>query len=214
MVSVLKSVDLNGAYSDYPDAQLYELFRAGDAAALRILLDRHAGMLRRMARNIVGDEHEAEDVVQEVFLTLWNRQDAWSPGEAKFSTWIYRVGVNKAIDHRRRLRARPEAPDVLTRTLDAGQDDHGDGEQQSRLEDDQLSARLRASVAALPDNQKRALQLFYFEDQTVEQICFIMDATEQSVRAFLKRGRQALREQLRKGKKISPDDRHGVRAPH
>lgn len=211
MTYVLKVAETVDATSDLSDDRLYALFRLGNHFALRILIDRHAGMLRRMARNIVGDEHEAEDVVQDVFLTLWNRQDGWTPGEAKFSTWIYRVGVNKAIDHRRRLKARPEAPDVLVRSLDAAQDDFGDGEQQLRMEDSQLAARLRTAVARLPDNQKRALQLFYFEDQTIEQICVMMDSTEQSVRAFLKRGRQALREQVRREKKISPDDHHGLR---
>lgn len=201
--------------SGLPDESLYEMFRAGSSMALKALIDRHTGMLRRMARNIVGDEHEADDVVQDVFVAIWKRKDAWTPSEAKFSTWIYRVGINKAIDHRRRRKASPEAPDVVARAIDARQDIGQDqGAQLAGLQDQQLSARLRLAVARLPEAQKTALQLFYFEDQDVDQIATTMDASEQAVRSLLKRGRQALREQMRKEKKISPHDHHGTRTEY
>ncbi len=201
--------------SGLPDEDLYEMFKAGSSMALKALIERHTGMLRRMAKNIVGDEHEADDVVQDVFVTIWKRKDAWSPSEAKFSTWLYRVGINKAIDHRRRRKAAPEAADVVARAIDAQQAGGQDqGAQLAALEDQQLSAKLRLAVARLPENQKTALQLFYFEDQNIDQIASIMDASEQAVRSLLKRGRQALREHMRKEKKISPHDHHGTRTTY
>ena len=91
----------------------------GDQGALRQLMDRYAPMVLRLAMNVLSDRGEAEDVVQEVFITVWKCRESWVGGGAKFSTWLYRVSINKAIDKRRSRRSRPESSEYITAACDA-----------------------------------------------------------------------------------------------
>ena len=88
---------------DAPDEALLVAFANGDAASGRALLERLAPRLFGYATRVLGDRAEAEDVVQETMLRLWKQAPNWRQGEAKISTWAYRVTVNLCTD---RLRTR------------------------------------------------------------------------------------------------------------
>ena len=176
---------------DLSDEVLYARLRDGDDLCLRVLMDRHSRMAQVICRNIVGDPDEAIDVVQEVFFTLW-RRGGWTAEGAKFSTWLHRVVINRAIDHRRRRRDAPTEDTVLVVALEA-HDDHRAVSAERSLEQRQAGDRLRAAVERLPDAQAQAMRLHYFEDADVPEIMARMATTESSVRSLLKRGRMALR---------------------
>jgi RNA polymerase sigma-70 factor (ECF subfamily) len=189
------------------DEALFLASQGGDELAFRTLVERHAPLVRRLALNVVRDEHEAEDVAQEAFVSAWRNREAWRP-EARFTTWLYRIAMNKAIDRYRSRRAAPHAQEVIAQIIDREVSPGDTPEQEGRLERRQVSAVLTAALDALPASQRTALQLFYFEDMEVAKIATIMVASEQSVRALLKRGRQALKLRLRDPKTVCA---HGPR---
>ena len=84
-------------------ALLVRIFENNDERAYEILIDRYLQPLWRLASNILHDGSEAEDVIQDVFAMLWHRKLDWdSQGDAKFTSWIYRVVLNKCIDVKRK----------------------------------------------------------------------------------------------------------------
>ena len=105
--------------------------------------------------------------------------------------------MNKAIDRYRSRRAAPQSQEVIAQIIDREVSLSEAPEQHGGLERRQVSTTLMSALDALPATQRTALKLFYFEDMEVAKIAAAMHTTEQSVRALLKRGRQALKTRLR-----------------
>ena len=180
--------------------------------ALRVLIDRHARMVRRLAMNILSDRGDAEDVAQDVFVSVWNNREKWVQGEAKFSTWLHRVTINRAIDRRRR-QATPQPIEVITAVADALVCDD------RSIQDDSLERRedidaLKQEMQRLPKNQGRALQMFYLQERDVASMATEMGLTEQAIRSLLKRGRQALKTRMERRKKIRGHVDSGTKRNH
>jgi RNA polymerase sigma-70 factor (ECF subfamily) len=188
------------ARQSWADETLFEAARGGDEQAFRVLVDRHARVVRRLALSILGDAHEAEDIAQEAFVAAWRAKDNWTP-DARFTTWLHRIAVNKAIDRYRRRRATPEPNDVITRLADAAPSAPVEDQQQA-LERRESARSLRDCLQRLPDSQRQALTLYYFEDLDVGRIAGVLDTTEQAVRSLLKRGKQALRLLIQRQKSL------------
>ena len=102
-----------------PDTELVRNAGAGDQRAAEALVRRHLPKMVGVARRMLNDGAEAEDVAQEVFLRVWREAPRWKPGQAKFETWMHRVALNLCYD---RLRRRREKTDP-----DAGLAVAGDG---------------------------------------------------------------------------------------
>ena len=102
------------------DAELLQAIAGGDRSAFDRLSRRHLDRAYGVALRMTGSRADAQDVVQDVFLRLWQRPDAWRPGQAQFSTWLYRVVVNRCLDLKRRPRGTDldsvEEPQDPTRT--------------------------------------------------------------------------------------------------
>lgn len=189
----------DGDRQNWPDEALFEASR-DDPLAFRVLVDRHARVVRGLALSILGDAHEAEDIAQEVFVAAWRARETWSP-EARFTTWLHRIAVNKAIDRYRRRRAIPESHEVITRLADAAPTAPVEDQQQA-LERRESARSLRDCLERLPASQRQALTLYYFDDLDVARIAGVLDTTEQAVRALLKRGKQALRLLIQRQKSL------------
>jgi len=194
-----------------PDSEICQQLRDNDEGALRFLMDRHGALVLRLAMNVLSDRQEAEDVAQEVFLSVWNNRASWIEGQAKFSTWIHRVTINKAIDKRRQRRSRPESSDIIASLIESEESGLNQTEQENSLVQLELSEKLAGEIGRLPETQARALRLYYFDGRDVATIADLMETTEQAVRSLLKRGRQALRMRLLKQKKTSADDAFEIR---
>jgi RNA polymerase sigma-70 factor (ECF subfamily) len=165
-----------------------EMFQAGDALAFYALLERHAGMVWKIARQYFGSAAEIDDLVQDLTLTLWQNKNAWKPGAARFSSWLYRVASNKCIDMLRQKRIPAHngvAPDDLMALSPNAED---------RVVSQQQAKQMQDLLAELPLNQKLALTLYYYEDASLPQIAERLNVSELAARSLLKRGKQNLRE--------------------
>ncbi len=188
------------ALANLSDEALFEASRNGDDRAFRVLVDRHARVVRRLALNILADAHEAEDVAQEAFVAAWRARETWTP-EARFTTWLHRIAVNKAIDRYRSRRATPESQETIAKLVEAAPAPESENQQQA-LERRESAASLRDCLERLPAAQRQALTMFYFEDLDVARIANALDTTEQAVRSLLKRGKQGLRTLIQRQKSL------------
>lgn len=174
-------------YLGSTDEVLMQAFQAGDALAFHALLERHKGMLWKIAGQFFGPRADIDDLVQDLTLTLWQKKNAWQPGLAQFSTWLYKVACNRCIDLSRKkqpLSCDGALPDYIPASSPTAED-----QMVHRQQAEEMSRLLKE----LPDNQRRALQLFYYEEATVPQIAGHLAVTELAARSLLKRGKQNLR---------------------
>jgi len=179
----------SSSFSDCSDNALISAIQDGDKAAFAELVGRHLDRVWRVARNMLGDDAYAEDVAQEVFLSVWRARDSWRPDGAKFTTWLYKVSINKCIDFTRRkgMASAQLSEDIVDQQATDAQKD---------LERQQQATVLLRAIAALPESQRLAITLYYYEELDVRRIAHELQNTEQGVRSLLKRGRQNLRHHL------------------
>ena len=164
------------------DAALLARYAAGDAAAARRLADRHLPRVLSFARRMLGDAAEAEDVAQEAMLRLWRIAPRWRAGEARISTWLYRVTANLCTDRLRRRRPGAEMPDLA---------DPAPGALAALMAADRAGA-LQAALARLPERQRQAVVLRHLEGLGNAEIAEIMDSGIEAVESLIARGRRAL----------------------
>lgn len=170
--------------SDEPDEVLLVLFANGDASAARALTGRLTPRVMGHAYRLLGNHAEAEDVTQEAMLRLWNIASEWRQGEARVSTWLYRVVANLCIDRKRR--ARNVALDSIPEPEDG---------RASAAETLQAKARaeaLQAALDQLPDRQRQAVVLRHIEGLANPEIAEIMEITTEAVESLTARGKRTL----------------------
>lgn len=188
---------------DIADEELLIGIMSGSEKAYNMLANRYARKIWRLAVSILKDEQEAEDAVQDVFLSLTQNLEKWDPnGSAKFSTWIYRVAFNKCIDIKRKRKPTESAEELELKS--------GDKSAYHETLDHQISTLLSGHLGNLPDAQKTALELFYYQELSVEEIATHLDNTVQGVRSLLKRGKAALRDSMRYDRTFQPSLMHEV----
>lgn len=171
--------------SDVPDEALLVLFANGDPEAARALTLRLAPLALRVAARMLADRAEAEDVAQEAMLRLWRVAPDWRQGEAKVSTWLYRVTSNLCTDRLRR-RGRSVALEAV-----AEPEDGRPGAVAGMIEADRALA-LETALAALPDRQRQAVVLRHLEGLTNPEIAEIMEIGIEAVESLTARGKRAL----------------------
>ncbi|TCU59310.1 RNA polymerase sigma-70 factor (ECF subfamily) [Bradyrhizobium sp. R2.2-H] len=172
------------------DSELLDRLATGDEVAFRMLVERHIDRAYAIALRIVGNTADAEDVVQDSMLKIWSHRGRWQHGRAKFSTWLYRVISNRCIDLRRKPRtenveAVPEVADKQPGAVEL-------------IARNELNDALELAMQRLPEQQRIAVILSYHENMSNGEIAQVMDTTVAAVESLLKRGRQQLRQLLRK----------------
>jgi len=170
------------------DASLLARYAGGDQAAARLLTARHAPRVFAVARRMLGEQAEAEDVTQETMLRLWRIAPEWQPGEAALGTWLYRVAANLCIDRLRRRReiasdSLPERADEAPGAL-------------AQIEADDRAAALHRALRALPDRQRLAIVLRHLEERSNPEIAEILDTSVEAVESLLGRARRELAARL------------------
>ncbi len=187
------------------EAELVERLRAGDVHALETIMERHASRVYRVARGITRTDGDAEEVVQDVFTTLYQKIDSFE-GRSSLGTWMYRVATNAALIKRRGKRATLEVS--LEEQLPTFRDDgHREGERSfvladwSQRPDQELlqgEARraIEAALDALPEHYRAVLVLRDVEELSNEDVAAALGESVASIKSRLHRARMALREHL------------------
>jgi RNA polymerase sigma-70 factor (ECF subfamily) len=185
--------------------RLIERLRQGDTQALEAVMTRYSGRVYRLAFGITRNDADAEEIVQDVFLTLFRKIDTFE-GRSALGTWIYRVTANAALIKRRGKRVELEVllEDYLPRFLEDG---HREGDRaflcadwSQRPDEVAQGAETRAiltqALERLPDTYRAVVLLRDLEGLSNEEAAEMLGETVASVKSRLHRARMALREQL------------------
>ena len=167
---------------------------SGDRGALRELYLAHRDAAWRVAVRYLGDEADARDVVQDVFVTLLSKPDSYSPS-SRFSTWLWRVVANRCLNRRAKAGFRGGARDAGAGALEELAEDPGRSPEAALLQAE-TATRVRAAIEALPDRQRLAVLLSRFEGLSYEEIAAALETSVSSVESLLFRARRALAEAL------------------
>ena len=202
---------------DESDDALMRRAGGGDKAAFALLVRRHLARSTALAQRIVGNRSDAEEIVQEAFLRCWQKAPEWRPADwrpiegrperaandegsandeesrgrastAQFGTWLYRVLVNLCLDRRRR--PQPIGIEAAEDVPDSAADGFAET---SRGE---TSRRVQAAMAGLPERQRAALALCYFEGLGNIEAASALEISVGALESLLVRARRALRDAL------------------
>jgi RNA polymerase sigma-70 factor (ECF subfamily) len=160
----------------------------GDRKAFATLTERHLNSVVAIARRMLHDDAEAEDVAQETFLRLWRLGATLEIGSHGVRPWLRRVASNLCID-RMRGRAKVTVTDEVPEVPDAPRQLEGLVAQETR-------ARVDAALKALPERQRQALVLFHFEGMSQVEVGQAMGITDEAVESLLARARRQLKTAL------------------
>jgi RNA polymerase sigma-70 factor (ECF subfamily) len=183
------------------DADIMLRVKAGDQSAFEYLVQKYrrpmVSFMYRMARNSAA----AEDLAQEVFLRIYRSRETYE-ASAKFTTWLYRIATNLAVNHARD--SRHERPEVQV-SLDEPDDDTGttlelpdsslNAEQQMVRRERMLA--IRRKVEALPEQQRLAVIMHKYQQMDYKQIADVLKKSESATKSLLFRAYETLREQLK-----------------
>jgi RNA polymerase sigma-70 factor (ECF subfamily) len=182
------------------DVQLMLGVKAGDDLSFELLLQKYRSSLVNFLYRMVRDQGTAEDLAQEVFLRVYRARKSYAPS-AKFTTWMFRIATNVALNALRdgRHRARElslEAPrsEHEERPLVEPTDDRPSAEQRLMARD--RARRIRRAILALPDKQRAAVVLHKYHELDYDEIARILGCTESALKSLLFRAYEALRVEL------------------
>ncbi|MDD3181613.1 MAG: sigma-70 family RNA polymerase sigma factor [Alphaproteobacteria bacterium] len=187
--SVLPSISSDSEIVQQPanDHVLMAAVGSGDVRAFEELIGRHLKTMVAVSQRILGNAAEADEVAQEGFLRLWTYASNWDPnGAGSVKTWLSRVVTNLSLDRYRRRRSVPleEAGEI---------EDMADGAFEMLKAKDRKRV-VQGLLDALPERQKVAVILSYFEEMSGREVANTMALTEGAVESLLVRARRGLRE--------------------
>jgi RNA polymerase sigma-70 factor (ECF subfamily) len=177
----------SGAAED--EGALIARVAAGEAQAFRTLVDRHLPMVLGIARRMLRDDAEAEDVAQEAMLRLWRNAAGLELGEGGVRPWLRRVASNLCID---RVRAQRN-----TSLGDALPEEAEPASQMAQLAERDLGRRVDAALKTLPERQRLALTLFHYEGMSQIEVGNVMGISDEAVESLLARARRTLKAALK-----------------
>jgi RNA polymerase sigma-70 factor (ECF subfamily) len=176
------------------DVELLRSISEGDRYAFSCFYEQYSKLLFSIAYRILNDEKESEDVLQEVFLQIWDKAGAYNPTLGKPASWAVTLTRNKAIDHIRANQRRSKllehaSTEMLVRspgTLTANESVHG-------RENEEL---ISTAVAELPADQRKAIEMAFFSGLTQNEISETLKEPLGTIKARIRRGMLKLRDRL------------------
>jgi len=159
----------------------------GDPESFQRLVERYAGPVMRMIRNVTGDSHACEDIAQEVFLAAYAKLRSFDPDRSRFSTWLFTIARNKSVNAIKKKKPLCVA-DVPERTDEESPEEAAAG--------GELLAALDDALLGLPVDQRTAFVLAEFEQLSYETIAQIEGVRVGTVKSRINRARNRLKEAL------------------
>ncbi len=179
-----------------PDLELVVRWQAGDLESFARLVERHERRVFRILYRMLGSHEEAADVAQETFLNL-HRHGHRFRHESRFSTFVYRVAANAALNRRRSLGRDRSRMLALAERQATGDLPSRPGDPEEEVTRSQLGRRVQAALLVLPERLRLPLVLFDLEGLPYSEISSVVGIPEGTVKSRIHRARQALREELR-----------------
>ena len=173
---------------DTSDAQLVTLVARYDEVALAEIYRRHGGAVHGLARRVLNSSSEAEDVTQEIFLRLWNQPERFDSDRGTLRSYLMTQAHARAVDAvrshvARRKREMNEASQTARASYDLARE----------AWDHVLSDEVQRALAALPDEERRAIELAYFEGHTYVEVAEILDEPEGTIKGRIRNGMRRMR---------------------
>lgn len=174
------------------DLQLMERLVERDEHALNVLFDRYGGLVFAVCRRVLRDDHEAEQVLVDVFYELWDRSDRFDARRACPKTYLVMLAQSRAID-RRRVAGRHTAQAETASATPPSPDEESPAEAAEQAED---ARRVHTALGELAQGERRAVELAFFDGLTHQEISKEMDAPLGTVKTWIRRGLLKLRDAL------------------
>ena len=182
-----------------PDQLLVERCRQGDPTAFARLVALHEGMVFNLAARLIGDAEEAKDVAQDVFLQVYRTLGRFE-GRSSLKTWIYRIAVHEASNHRRsRIRRHRREPFSLEESTTEPVSSLADGRAETPyqvLEQSERQDLVKRALASLAQPYRTVVVLREMEGLSYEEIARVLGVAEGTVKSRLMRGRELLRRKI------------------
>lgn len=175
------------------DEELIRLVAAGDEASFARLVDRYQRAVFSTILRYLGSSTDVEDLAQDIFASVWQNARRFE-GRSKFSTWLYRIVVNRCLKHRRKHR-------IAVESLDEPAEGTSMPEQltvefNQRLERDRKSRIVNQAIGELPDRQRLALILTRFDGKSYQEACEIMGVSLSAIESLILRAKENLAKRL------------------
>ena len=194
--SILRSND-ELTFSRLSDETLVAQVAKGNGAALEALYDRYSAAVLGLTFKILGDRTAAEDVLQETFWRVWKSADTYQPQRGSFTSWLFRIARNLAIDLYRRRNVRPQAitaDEGGASVLDQTPDPAMDVASQAQL--DLENQQVRSALSSLPGVQRQVIELAYFYGMTRQEIARATGEALGTIHTRARLALQKIREEL------------------
>ncbi|HOM43435.1 MAG TPA: sigma-70 family RNA polymerase sigma factor [Bacillota bacterium] len=177
------------------DEEVVSYIVKGKTELFSVIIDRYQSKVFSTAFHYTHDQEEARDLTQEIFIKLYNNLQKYK-GKASFSTWLYRIAVNRCIDWTRKKK-----PQTVSAISDGGEEeldiydtiaDSGGGPEEDLIKQEN-AVYLRKLVESLPEIYKTVIILYYFEDFSPQEISEIMGVPKRTIDTRLFRGKNLLK---------------------
>jgi RNA polymerase sigma-70 factor (ECF subfamily) len=183
------------ALERWTDEQVVARVLAGDGAAFEVIMRRYNQRLYRVARSILRDDAEAEDVIQDAYVRAYQHLNQFA-GRAKFSTWLTRIAVHEALARAQR-RSRIDSLDAVTGPNgEVSMPDTSIISPEAQASGREVSALLENALLALPDAYRTIIMLRDVEEMDTAETAEVLAITEENVKVRLHRARALLRREL------------------
>jgi RNA polymerase sigma-70 factor (ECF subfamily) len=179
-------------HEEIPDEKLMEAIAAGNQQAFRTLVVRYLPKAHEIARRTLQTRQDAEEAIQDAFGKVWEYAIRFDSTKASFGTWFYRILTNTCLDMLRRKEPDHQPIEDIIETLP-----DEEMQQDMTLATQQDSEIIRRAVQSLPDRQRIAVVLCYFEEMTNPEAAAVMGLHIKALEGLLVRARKTLRTQLR-----------------
>jgi RNA polymerase sigma-70 factor (ECF subfamily) len=193
---------MRSEFEDDPGVRWMRAWQAGDEAAFDALVEAYSPQVYALLTRFLGRRANREDLVQEVFLRVVRARERYE-ASARFSTFLFRIAYNIAVNETQRTLAReagrvqlgPENASGSARDFGELSDERA-AQPAAGLEQDDVVHAVRAAIARLPENQRMALLLAKYEELPYGEIAEVLGSTEKAVKSLIHRARETLRVEL------------------
>jgi len=177
------------------DQEIIDSVKRGNDSDYSIIVDKYKNKAFSMLKRMLKNEFDAEEVLQDCFLKAYKSLNAFK-GEAKFSTWFYRIVYNTALTRLSSQKRKTESEMTSV-------EDHFNLESQyeaDEIEKKDLSKFVQETIAKLPERYSAVITMFYLNEMTIDEISGVMGLTVSNVKVMLHRSRNALRDLILKNR--------------